>query len=95
VVELLFESVRQSDVVGRLGGDEFAVVLMQTDADQAARKAQSLVDELGEATVDYEGRIIPLSASAGVASLDEAVDPAAAMVRADLAMYENKASRRG
>jgi diguanylate cyclase (GGDEF)-like protein len=94
VAELLLDSVRQSDVVGRVGGDEFAVVLMQSDMEQALRKAQSLLGELRAASIDYGGHTIALSASAGVASIDEAVDPASAMVRADLAMYEDKASRR-
>ena len=95
VAEVLLDSVRQSDVVGRVGGDEFAVVLMQTDEEQALRKASSLVEDLKAVPVDYEGHQLALSASIGVTSLDGATDPAAAMISADLAMYEDKARRRG
>ncbi len=91
VVDLVLDSVRQSDLMGRIGGDEFGIVLMQTGVENALKKVHSIIDTLRARPVSFEGKTIMLSASVGVSSVDEAEDVASAMVRADLAMYENKA----
>ena len=90
VVDLLLENTRQSDLVARIGGDEFAVLLMQTPIDVARTKADSLLDLIRELEVEFDGKVLRPSASAGVAAIDDGADGAAVMARADLSMYEQK-----
>ncbi len=93
VAELLLDNVRKSDIVGRLGGDEFALVLHRAGAGQAAHKAEQLM-ALAAASIPYEGRLVPVGLSAGVAELAGDDTAASALARADAAMYERKQQRR-
>lgn len=88
---LLTESVRQSDIVGRLGGDEFGVVLVQTREKLARTKMRSLLEQIAAMSVEFEGRRITVSASAGTAALGGDSDSADLIARADQEMYRDKA----
>ncbi len=94
IVNVMQQHVRASDVVGRLGGDEFAVLLWNLSETDARLKAEALEQAIDLMVVAYEDRSISPGASAGVASITPQDDLAAALARADLAMYERKKSRR-
>ena len=79
--------IRPCDYAGRYGGDEFVLWLEDVDAEDAARKAQSLIG----------GPALKLNASIGVCQslvgADLSFDELAA--KADAALYEVKGSGRG
>jgi diguanylate cyclase (GGDEF)-like protein len=94
IVAVLMRHVRSSDVVGRLGGDEFGVLLWNLDEADALAKAAVLENAIDRLTFAFRGRSIVAGASAGVAMLDVASDPAAILDAADRAMYARKLARK-
>jgi diguanylate cyclase (GGDEF)-like protein len=95
VAAALVREVRASDVVGRLGGDELAVVLWNVTRGAALTKAEALEQAVERADLSFVETALTVSASVGVAMLDASDMPAAAIERADRAMYARKAVRRG
>jgi diguanylate cyclase (GGDEF)-like protein len=92
LAHLLIGDVRQSDCVARFGGDEFAVLLERADASQASDTARRLADRIADGEFRYEGRPIPLSAAIGVALIEAGDSAEQVLIRADRAMYEDKAA---
>jgi len=84
--------VDNGGVLARLGGDEFAVVVEGSQAVERARAlGESFVDFLDEA-FDFEGRMVKVGCSIGVAAdVDRALTPGELVRRADVAMYVAKA----
>jgi diguanylate cyclase (GGDEF)-like protein len=81
---------READVTARLGGDEFIVLLGNTDAANAERAGQRLIDALAQ---PYDGTAQPVSASVGLALFPANGDTLEAlMARADEALYAAKAA---
>jgi len=81
---------READVAARLGGDEFMVLLGSTDASNAERTGQRLIDALAQ---PYAGTAQPVSASVGLALFPEHGETLEAlMARADEALYAAKAA---
>jgi diguanylate cyclase (GGDEF)-like protein len=82
--------------VARLGGDEFAILLSGTDdEDRAVRVGRRLLRSL-EQPVSLDGLEVEIGGSLGLALAPvHATDPAALLKRADMAMYDAKASTGG
>lgn len=81
--------------VGRLGGDEFGIIVPHADETSIDHRLQHLLKAV-QTGKPYEGKIIPLSFSAGVALAPaHASNPTELMLLADLALYESKAKGRG
>jgi diguanylate cyclase (GGDEF)-like protein len=95
IARILVDSVRNTDVVGRLGGDEFGVLLVQTDEETAARKADFLAEAIRARVLFWQGKEIVLSAAYGVHSFRGDENAAEVLDAADRAMYERKKNRRG
>jgi diguanylate cyclase (GGDEF)-like protein len=95
VAHSLVEHVRESDIVGRIGGDEFAVILAQANEDDAREKAESLMHLIADAPLEVMGKEIPVSVSPGAVAFKPGEDAAAALARADEAMYAAKRRRNG
>ena len=76
-------SVRAGDFVARYGGEEFVVVAPDCDLIGAVTMAERFRAAFAEATVEFSGRPIPATASAGVAAAHVAAAPAPAPPRAD------------
>ena len=91
----LRQNSRQSDMVVRFGGEEFLVLMPHTRTDQALARLDEWRRDFAGQTIDYEGRTLAATFSAGIAlypehapTLDEALR------RADLALYKAKAEGR-
>ncbi|MEO8418945.1 MAG: EAL domain-containing protein [Methylophilaceae bacterium] len=96
VAQRLAEHVRQSDTVARLGGDEFVVMLNELDPLEAAAQTKNVGEKILDAFIrpfqltDYEYHC---SLSIGVTLFnDQLVSADEVLKRADLAMYQAKAS---
>jgi len=89
-------AVGPGGLVARLGGDEFAILLSGTDdEDRAVRVGRRLLRSL-EQPVSLDGLEVEIGGSLGLALAPaHATDPAALLKRADMAMYDAKASTGG
>jgi len=95
VAARLASAVGSVGTVARLGGDEFAVLLADTaDESRVLRIGRRVLRAL-EQPIALDGLEVEVGASVGVALAPaHASDPAALLKRADLAMYDAKASAR-
>lgn len=83
--------VRRDDVPARTGGEEFAVILPEVGREGAAHLADKLRRAVADSSFRFEGTLIPVTISLGVAEWDEGVgDPAELVKRADEKLYEAK-----
>lgn len=87
------DSLRPDDVIGRWGGEEFLAILKDTRLPTAERVAERLRTTIEADPVVFKDMTLDVSISVGcVQALDETLDQI--VDRADLAMYEAKASGR-
>ena len=91
VAERIRRSTRRTDSVARIGGDEFTVLVQDLErGDDAALAAQGVLDELVRPCTIGD-RVVPVSASAGIAVYPEDGRDGQSLLRhADLAMYKAK-----
>jgi diguanylate cyclase (GGDEF)-like protein len=85
--------MRHTDTLARVGGDEFAVLLPQTNAEQAMAVAADFVKALDKQTAVLANQSIHITASLGVASLEN-LSALEVMEHADVAMYGAKQAGR-
>jgi diguanylate cyclase (GGDEF)-like protein len=80
---------RGGDVLARYGGEEFAVLLPGTEAADALRVAERLLQCVAKVELTHEGRAVRLTCSIGVSTLMPAPlsHPASAIGEADKALY--------
>lgn len=95
VTEMLSERVRSGDLFARLGGDEFAVLLYELDDATAMSVADSYRQVLAEYRFKFDGRVVDIGCSIGVAPYGEGVgNKEDLLARADLACNIAKSSGR-
>ncbi len=94
VAATLTGHLRASDSVARLGGDEFAALLWNLSDQDAGAKALALEADIAAAPIAWNGLTLSAAASAGIATLSADDTPAAAIARADAAMYVRKGARK-
>jgi diguanylate cyclase (GGDEF)-like protein len=88
-------NLRQSDLIGRLGGEEFAIVLPHTDGAGALHGAEKLRAAIERLELPLNGGPVTVTASFGVASLDQATrDAETLLANAEAALGEAKESGR-
>lgn len=78
--------IRGSDLAARLGGDEFLVLLPECTVEQL----QVFVGRLGVLEVDWQGRKIPVTFSAGWNQYQPGEKPEEMLARADKILYTRK-----
>lgn len=95
VARAIRTATREGDVVVRYGGEEFVVIAPATDGDgavEAAERIRRAVAASGSELVD--GRVVPLTVSAGVASLVDETDGRSLFRAADSALLAAKRAGR-
>ena len=91
VVALLQDRLRPVDVVARTGGEEFLLLLPDTDAVSGAKVVEGLRQAIDAMELEYEGRVIRTTMSAGVTQgIPRSDSWTAIMNRADRALYGAK-----
>lgn len=93
-VDLIKEHLRSCDIVARTGGEEFVLVLPGMDAAGAARVAEGLRHSLERMRVHYDGRMIVMTASAGIAERQNEDSFVTMLKRADSLLYRAKSAGR-
>jgi diguanylate cyclase (GGDEF)-like protein len=95
VSRLFVGRVRRTDTVARTGGDEFSIVLEEpvsySDATHVARELTDLLEK----PIELDGNTVQIGASVGIAVFpDDATEPEALSIAADLRMYASKREAR-
>ena len=90
--ELIRSTLRASDIAARYGGDEFAIILPETDADEAHRAAERILEAFRDhAFVGEQRGPVPIGASIGVATFPrDGRTGTELIVAADQALYRVK-----
>jgi diguanylate cyclase (GGDEF)-like protein len=84
-------SLRSSDLKCRYGGEEFLILLPETPIDGAHRAAETLRREFSELEIQWNGRVIRVTSSFGVAcARPNEIDPTPLVARTDEALYRAK-----
>ena len=87
----IYDASRVSDVVSRYGGEEFVVLLPETTGEEAVLAGDRLRAMLSATPVAVGSTMIPIRASIGVASWNDAMRTAADLyAAADGALYRAK-----
>lgn len=95
VAGLLRASVREVDLAARIGGEEFVIVLPETSLAQALTVAERVRAAIAAHPVPWNGRLLGVTASLGVAACPESSAVASeALAAADAALYLAKAAGR-
>lgn len=95
VAQLCREKFREVDIAGRLGGEEFVVLMPNTALRDACEVARRFLQELTATDIVYEGLILRVQATAGVAELQAHEDQLETLLqRADHALYAGKQTGR-
>jgi Nif-specific regulatory protein len=92
VARLLRDRTRGIDVVARYGGGKYVVILPQTDEAGAEAVANKVLGAVAGET--FFGRIGSVTCSSGAAQLGQGVGPEELVKRADMALFDAKASGR-
>lgn len=91
VARRLTEQFRDYDVISRQGGDEFLLVLPETGANRAARRAEELLRDFAEHPFNVEGHELTVTPSIGIAMFPYDAEEAETLIQhADAAMYHAK-----
>jgi two-component system, cell cycle response regulator len=86
---------RREDVLARYGGEEFALLLPEVDVKGGAQLAEKVRKLVEKHTFTFDGEAIPVSLSAGVATVLKKSDDSHELIRrADEKLYEAKSSGR-
>lgn len=88
--------LRRTDILGRLGGDEFGVVIPKCSYEEAHTVGMALLGALAKENLEHGGKLVPVSASIGVALFpSQSAVPGDLLAKADAAMYTAKRKGRG
>ncbi|MBI4127030.1 MAG: GGDEF domain-containing protein [Deltaproteobacteria bacterium] len=96
VAQAIKSTIRGEDILARYGGEEFAVVLRGIELAGATLLAERIRKNLEDAPATFEEKKIPVTISAGVASLsgDNFTTPADLIAAADEQLYHSKQNGR-
>jgi len=90
ITEQLKSCVRSSDLVCRLGGEEFAVLLPGMSELTASKLADRILEKISSQPMVWDGKIIEMSVSCGVADTHVGYEMTTLFKAADDALYAAK-----
>lgn len=90
VAMLLKSQLRNVDTVARWGGEEFVFLLPETDLKGAERLAEKIRTTLEHRMFSYEGSVLSLTITIGVAAFHRGMRLEDCVARADAALYLGK-----
>jgi diguanylate cyclase (GGDEF)-like protein len=91
VARLIQQRIRRDEVLARYGGEEFAVILPETTMEGARALAEGLRERIDQSRFVFQGEVIHVSMSIGVAILLESDRTSMDLIkRADEKLYEAK-----
>ena len=93
LAQLLTSNVKGRDTVARYGGEEFAIILPQTtvgDAYQLTEQIRSRLEASNWQAGKGDRPLGRITASFGIAQLDDGDDPMSLIQRADARLYDSK-----
>ncbi len=91
VSDVLRKELQPTDLLGRYGGEEFVIVLPGRNGDDARQLGERIRSAIELVRLEYDGKPIRITVSVGVATrLPRENEPAAAVARADQALYAAK-----
>ncbi len=88
--KVLIEASRDMDMPCRYGGEEFAIVMPATIADDGKNLAERVRKMIETMDVRFEGKLLKVTASVGLAEVNDIDDEAGLLKRADAALYASK-----
>jgi diguanylate cyclase (GGDEF)-like protein len=95
IAALLSRLADPRDTVARYGGEELVWVMIDTDLEAAAKRAESARASIASRVIHFEQHAITTTVSAGVAQLDERLrTPEECIRRADEQLYKAKCAGR-
>jgi len=86
--------VRPNDLFARYGGEEFIILMENIDKDAVFERVEAIRQAICKAPVEFEDVKIPISASFGIASVQDGGNLEGAISCADLALYDAKKTGR-
>ncbi len=94
--EILLTNTRGSDICGRIGGEEFLLVLTHVDYNNVGPVMERIRRSAEEREFCFQGKVVHVTASFGVAGLDpkHPADFASLIATADAALYSAKKNGR-
>ncbi|AKG67724.1 diguanylate cyclase [Serratia fonticola] len=94
--QLMQRQLRNSDCLARLGGDEFGLILFDCSLEQAKLLMQQMIEQIGEYSFCWAGKIYHVGASAGITPIGAASGKSSELLaQADIACYTAKHHGRG
>jgi diguanylate cyclase (GGDEF)-like protein len=96
IAELFRQHFRGDDVICRYGGEEFAIILPESTAKDAAKRANLLRLQAKKLTVRHQDQTLdPITLSIGVAAFPEhGSNPEEILQAADQCLYQSKTDGR-
>ncbi len=95
LANFLNENTRQGDIVCRYGGEEFVILMTDVASEAAYKRAELFRKRFEEMNIEYDGKKLRCTFSAGIASYPAHADAGEALLtHADMALYQSKANGR-
>ncbi len=95
LANFLNENTRQGDIVCRYGGEEFVILMTDVASEDAYKRAELFRKQFEETAIEYDGKKLKCTFSAGVASCPVHADSGETLLTlADQALYRSKENGR-
>ena len=95
LANFLNENTRQGDIVCRYGGEEFVILMTDVASEDAYKRAELFRKQFEETAIEYDGKKLKCTFSAGVASYPVHADSGETLLTlADQALYRSKENGR-
>jgi len=90
LAKIISTRVRKVDMFSRIGGEEFVLLMPDTSLENALNLNNQLRDSLANSGFHYDGAPCPITASVGIARIEEYDNSESVMRKADEALYKSK-----